>query len=167
LEKKQWLGETFIANKLFHEERTWPNPPLGTKPDLFIHKKVLEPLRRALGPGLDTVQGVPDVCLETYFDIHLVGKQGDGKTVTGDFQDGEETWKIKPIFAMHVFSSSEEMPSYGVSLQHESGYNVLMRVCIHIYLISLTIWIRKFKKNAFFIITTVILRCQKGCFVGF
>ena len=93
---------------------------------LYIHKKVLEPLRRALGPGLDTVQGVPDVCLETYFDVHLVGKQEDGTTITHTFQDGEEWWKMKPIFAMHVFSSSEEMPSYGVSLQHSSGYNVLM-----------------------------------------
>jgi len=124
--KKQWLGDTFIASKLFTEERTWPNPPANTKPDLFVHKKVLEPLRRALGPGLDTVQGVPDVCLETYFDIHLVGKQEDGTTMTHVFYDGEDCWKIKPIFAMHVFSSSEEMPSYGVSFQHESGYNVLM-----------------------------------------
>jgi len=126
LEKKQWLGEAFIANKLFNEEKTWPNPPPNAKPDLFVHKKVLGPLRRAIGPGLDTVQGVPDVCLETYFDIHLVGKQEDGSTTTHVFQDGEDTWKIKPIFAMHVFSSSEEMPSYGISLQHSDGYDVLM-----------------------------------------
>jgi len=125
IEKKRWLGETFIANKLFAEETTQAVPPSNTKPDLFIHKKVLEPLRRALGPGLDTVQGVPDVCLETYFDIHLVGKQG-GTTLTHIFRDGDETWKMKPIFAMHVFSSSEEMPSYGVSLQYSSGYNVLI-----------------------------------------
>jgi len=124
--KKEWLGDEFIANKLFHEERTWSNPPGNTKPDLFIHKKVLEPLRRAVGPGLDTVQGVPDVCLETYFDIHLVGKQEDGTTLTHSFQDGDEAWKVKPIFAMHVFSSSEEMPSYGISLQHTNGYTVLM-----------------------------------------
>lgn len=124
--KKEWLGDEFIANKLFHEEKSWTNPPGNTKPDLFIHKKVLESLRRAVGPGLDTVQGVPDVCLETYFDIHLVGKQEDGTTVTRSFQDGEESWKMKPIFAMHVFSSSEEMPSYGISLQCSSGYTVLM-----------------------------------------
>jgi hypothetical protein len=124
--KKRWLGEEFIANKLLHEEKMWSNPPANTKPDLFVHKKVLEPLRRAVGPGLDTVQGVPDVCLETYFDVHLVGKQEDGTTITHVFQDGEETWKMKPIFAMHVFSSSEEMPSYGISLQHSRGYNVLM-----------------------------------------
>ena len=124
--KKRWLGDDFIANKLFHEEKTWGTPPSSTKPDLFIHKKVLEPLRRALGPGLDTVQGVPDVCLETYFDVHLVGKQEDGTTITHLFEDGKETWKMKPIFAMHVFSSSEEMPSYGVSLQHSTGYHILM-----------------------------------------
>jgi hypothetical protein len=126
LAKKIWLGEEFIANKLLNEEETRSNPPPNTKPDLFIHKKVLEPLRRAVGPGLDTVQGVPDVCLETYFDVHLVGKQEDGTTISHVFQDGEESWKMKPIFAMHVFSSSEEMPSYGVSLQHSKGYNVLM-----------------------------------------
>ena len=32
---------------------------------------------------------------------------------------------------MHVISSSEEMPSYGISLQHSSGYNVLMPTDIH------------------------------------
>ncbi|OUD15674.1 MBL fold metallo-hydrolase [Thioflexithrix psekupsensis] len=125
-EKKLWLGDQFIADKLFLEQSLWPDPPSNTKPDLFIHKKVLEPLRRAVGPGLDTVQGVPDVRLETYFDIHLVGKQEDGTTITHIFQDGEESWTMKPVFAMHVFSSSEEMPSYGISLQYSRGYNVLM-----------------------------------------
>ncbi|EIJ44199.1 metal-dependent hydrolase, beta-lactamase superfamily III [Beggiatoa alba B18LD] len=125
-QKKAWLNGMFIADKLFHEQTLWANPPSNTKPDLFIHKKVLEPLRRAVGPGLDTVQGVPNVNLETYFDIHLVGKQEDGRTVTHTFQDGEESWVMTPVFAMHVFSSSEEMPSYGISLQHTSGYNVLM-----------------------------------------
>lgn len=125
-EKKQWLGKEFIADKLFLEQNVWPQPPSNTKPDLFIHRKVLEPLQRAIGPGLDTVQGVPDVSLETYFDLHLIGKQENGKTITHVFQDGESTWLMKPIFAMHVISSSEEMPSYGISLQHSSGYNVLM-----------------------------------------
>lgn len=124
--KKQWLGDEFIAEKLFLEQTIRPNPPGNAKPDLFIHKKVLDPLKRAVGPGLDTVQGVPNVCLETYFDIHLVGKQEDGRTITHVFQDGEDTWTMTPIFAMHVFSSSEEMPSYGISLQHSGGYNVLM-----------------------------------------
>ena len=125
-EKKRWLDNQFIADKLFLEQSLWPDPPANTKPDLFIHKKVLEPLRRAIGPGLDTVQGVPDVRLETYFDLHLVGKQEDGTTATYTFQDGDDSWLMKPVFAMHVFSSSEEMPSYGISLQHSKGYNVLM-----------------------------------------
>lgn len=124
--KKQWLGDQFIADKLFLEQNVWPVPPGSCKPDLFVHKKVLEPLKRAVGPGMDTVQGVPDVTIETYFDLHLVGKQEDGTTSSHVFEDGSETWKMTPIFAMHVISSSEEMPSYGISLEHSSGYNVLM-----------------------------------------
>jgi hypothetical protein len=124
--KKEWLGKEFIADKLFLEQEWWSGPPGNAKPDIFIHRKVLEPLKRAVGPGLDTVQGVPNVSLETYFDIHLIGKQVDGQTKTQVFQDGDGEWTITPIFAMHVISSSEEMASYGISLQYSAGYNVLM-----------------------------------------
>lgn len=124
--KREWLGDQFIADKLFLEEQWWPKPPENAKPDLFIHRKVLEPLKRSLGPGLDTVQGVPNVTLETYFTIHLIGKQENGETRIYTFQDGDGSWAIKPIFAMHVISSSEEMASYGISFLHSSGYNVLM-----------------------------------------
>lgn len=124
--KKEWLGDEFIADKLSRQEWQEIPPPSNTKPDIFIHKKVLEPLRRAVGPGLDTVQGVPDVTLETYFDIHIIGKQQTGETKIHVFDDAGKKWKIKPIFAMHVISSSEEMASYGLSLEHSSGYIVLM-----------------------------------------
>ena len=123
--KKEWLGGQFIADKLFLEQEVWPTPPSNAKPDLFVHSKVLGPLRRAVGPGLDTVQGVPDVRLETYFNIQIIGKQESGETKKHVFQDGEEHWKMTPIFAMHVISSSEEMASYGISLEHDRGYNVL------------------------------------------
>jgi len=126
LAKKDWLGEQFIVDKLFLEAQWWPRPPENAKPDLFIHRKVLEPLRRAVSPGLDTVQGVPNVTLETYFNIHLIGKQEAGQVETWRFKDGEGEWTITPVFAMHVISSSEEMASYGISLQHSSGYNILM-----------------------------------------
>lgn len=124
--KKEWIGDQLIADKLFFEHEWWPSPPANAKPDLFIHRKVLEPLRRAVSPGLDTVQGVPNVNLGTYFDIHLIGKQEDGQTISHIFQDGDGEWTMTPVFAMHVISSSEEMASYGISLQHSSGYNVLM-----------------------------------------
>ncbi|MDM8546722.1 MBL fold metallo-hydrolase [Candidatus Venteria ishoeyi] len=124
--KKAWLGEQFIAEKLFLEQNLWTIPPASAKPDLFVHKKVLEPLKRAVGPGMDTVQGVPDVTIDTYFDVHTVGKQEDGTTTTHFFKDGEGRWKMTPIFAMHVISSSEEMPSYGISLEYSNGYTVLM-----------------------------------------
>jgi len=124
--KKEWLNGQFIADKLFLEQEWWPYPPENAKPDLFIHRKVLEPLKRAVGPGLDTVQGVPNVKLETYFNIRLIGKQEDGQTNSHVFRDGGGTWTMTPIFAMHVISSSEEMASYGISLQHSSGYNILM-----------------------------------------
>jgi hypothetical protein len=124
--KQRWLSNQFIADKLFLEHDWWPVPPGNTKPDLFIHAKVLGSLKRAVGPGLDTLQGVPHVSLETYFDIHVLGKQEDGQTKSHEFQDGDGSWTLTPVFAMHVISSSEEMPSYGVSLQHSGGYNVLM-----------------------------------------
>jgi len=124
--KKQWLGDDLIADKLFFEHEWWPSPPANAKPDLYIHRKVLEPLKRAVSPGLDTVQGVPNVNLETYFNIHLIGKQEDGHTISHIFHDGDGEWRITPVFAMHVISSSEEMASYGISLQHSSGYNILM-----------------------------------------
>jgi len=124
--KTKWLNNQFIADKLFFEQEWWPIPPSNTKPDIFVHRKVLAPLKRAVGPGLDTLQGVPDVSLETYFDVHVLGKQDNGQTKSHLFQDGDGYWRLTPIFAMHVISSSEEMPSYGISLQHSSGYNVLM-----------------------------------------
>jgi hypothetical protein len=124
--KKEWINNQSLTDKLFLENESWPVPPSDTKPDLFVHKKVLSPLKRALGPGLDTLQCVPNVSLETYFDIHVLGKQADGKTKTHQFRDGDGYWTLTPIFAMHVISSSEEMPSYGISLQYSGGYNVLM-----------------------------------------
>jgi len=124
--KKDWLGDQPIADKLFFEREWWPGPPSKAKPDIFIHKKVLEPLKRAVGPGLDTVQGVPNVRLETYFDIHEIGKQENGETRTHIFSDGDGKWTMTPVFTMHVISSSEEMASYGISLQHSGGYYILM-----------------------------------------
>ncbi len=126
-EKKKWLADQFIADKLFLEQRLWAHPPANAKPDLFVHRKVLEPLERAIGPGLDTLQGVPDVTIHTYFDVHLLGKKENGLTSSHIFQDGNGgEWKMIPVFAMHVISSSEEMASYGICLEHSSGYNVLM-----------------------------------------
>ena len=128
--KKEWLAGQFIADKMFMNQKWWSGPPADAKPDIFVHRKVLEPLKRSVGPGLDTVQGVPNVRLETFFDIHVIGKQENGDTKTWDFHDGEAVWTITPVFAMHVISSSEEMASYGLSLEYSNDngrrYNILM-----------------------------------------
>jgi hypothetical protein len=124
--KTEWLQGTSITEKLFLEHDWWPIPPKNTKPDLFIHQKVLRRLKRAVGPGLDTLQGVHDVSIETYFDVHVIGKQDNGQTKRYDFEDRNGKWMLTPIFAMHVISSAEEMPSYGISLEHSSGYHILM-----------------------------------------
>ena len=47
--KQEWLNNQFIADKLFLESEWWPVPPANTKPDLFIHRKVLGPLKREIG----------------------------------------------------------------------------------------------------------------------
>jgi hypothetical protein len=124
--KTEWLQNIPITEKLFLEHDWWPVPPPNTKPDLLIHQKVLRQLKRAVGPGLDTLQGVHDVSLETYFDVHVIGKQDNGQTKRYEFEDSKGKWMLTPIFAMHVISSSEEMPSYGLILDHSSGYKVLI-----------------------------------------
>ena len=122
--KKEWLGDKFIIDRLIPYDES-PFPPSFAKPDLFVHPKVLVELRTALQPGLDTMQGVPFVKLETYFNIVPIGRNAEGVRVTYEFHDRERTWKMTPVFAMHVVSASEEMPSYGISLEDSDGKFVL------------------------------------------
>lgn len=118
--KKEWLGDRNVMEKLCFEQREWSEPPDYAKPDLFIHEKVLSGLRKATGPGLETLQGVPNIRLETYFNIETIGKTENGY-VRKFFQDGAKKWELTPIFAMHVISSSEEMASYGLKLKCVEG----------------------------------------------
>jgi hypothetical protein len=123
--KKDWCGDRFVVDKLI-ELGEKPFPPDFAKPDLFVHPKVLIDLRAAVRPGLDTMQGVSYVRLETYFNIIPVGKDPEGHRVSHRFQDGKREWKMTPVFAMHVISATEEMPSYGLTLEATDGTYVLL-----------------------------------------
>ncbi len=123
--KKEWCGEKFVVDKLI-ELGEKPFPPDFAKPDLFVHPKVLIDLRAAVRPGLDTMQGVSYVSLETYFNIITVGKDHEGHRLSHRFHDGSREWKMTPVFAMHVISATEEMPSYGLSMECSDGTYVLM-----------------------------------------
>lgn len=114
--KTEWLEGKFIITKLL-EKGSGCLPPEFTKPDLFIHPKVLTDVRFALQPGLDSLQGLPEVILETYFNVVPIGRGLDRAMGFHEFNDGSRVWKMTPIFSLHVLSSREEMPCYGIVLE--------------------------------------------------
>jgi ribonuclease BN (tRNA processing enzyme) len=113
--KEVWLeGKEIVAFLL--EEKNSYRPPEDAKPDLFVHTKVLGPLRTALAPGLNTLQWLPEIGLETYFNVIEMGDAGHHSN-SHTFKDGHRSWELTPIFVMHAIGSSEPMPCYGISLR--------------------------------------------------
>lgn len=123
--KAEWLDGKFIITKLLGKGAVCI-PPEFAKPDLFIHPKVLSDIRFALQPGLDSLQGVPEVMLETYFNVVPIGRGFDRVMGFHEFNDGSSVWRMTPIFSLHVLSSREEMPCYGILLETLDGSTFLL-----------------------------------------
>ena len=95
--------------------------PQEYKPDLFAHRNVIDELWRAAAPGLETLQGVMDVKLETYFTVH---QMIDNKLYS--MKDGDRTWKFYTIVSTHVVSGTKLMPSYGLMIEGSDGKKIYM-----------------------------------------
>lgn len=115
-EKAKWLNGEFIADKIVNQKgKLRYKVPGHSKPDLYGHKDVLQELWQAAMPGLKTLQGVREVNLETYFNvISLIPNRAF------TFQDGERTWEIYTMLAVHIVSGDDIMPSYGLILETEN-----------------------------------------------
>lgn len=120
--KLEWLKNSegksdLVAKRLSNGEQI----PAEFKPDLFGHISVLNELWSAARAGLETIQGVPNVNLETYFNVHLMA---DNKPLK--MQDGDRTWEIYTVVSVHVNAGYRQMPAYGLMLKSSDGKTVFM-----------------------------------------
>ena len=121
--KADWLKnpKTGEMDQLAHRLSDDEQVPSRFKPDLFGHKSVLNELWAAARPGLETIQGVPDVNLHTYFNVHYMR---DNRPLI--MPDGDRTWSIFTVSSVHVTAGYRQMPSYGLMLESSDHKVVFM-----------------------------------------
>jgi ribonuclease BN (tRNA processing enzyme) len=126
--KADWLknsaGEIeLVAKRLSNGEQI----PADFKPDLYGHRSVLNELWSAARAGLETIQGVPDVNLQTYFNVHFMEDNKAIRMADGQTSDGAERfWEIFTVVSVHVNAGYRQMPSYGLMLKSNDGKVVFM-----------------------------------------
>lgn len=87
--------------------------PADCKPDLLGQASVLDELWTAAAPGLSTIQGVPQVQLETYFQPQYL-KSNRNYTLN----DGAGQWTYYTVVTTHVVAGRDLMPSYGLMFEN-------------------------------------------------
>lgn len=95
--------------------------PDAAKPDLYAHAHVIPEIWATAKQGLDTLQGVPNVCLEDYFQVHTMV---DNNPIY--FKDEDRTWEIFTVVSTHVVAGMKLMPSYGLLFNCDDGQKVYM-----------------------------------------
>lgn len=89
------------------------------KPMMIGHREVLAELWKAAAPGLNTIQGLKEVKLETYFNVQPMISNVQ-KTII----DGKRTWIYYTIESTHVISGTASMPSYGLMFESSDGKRI-------------------------------------------
>lgn len=97
-----------ITDRLFRREKI----PADCKPDLWGHREVLDDLWDAAKPGLDTLQGVKNVSLETFFNQIVMSK-----SLEYQINDGEKSWIFYTVESTHVIGGTSYMPSFGLMFE--------------------------------------------------
>ncbi|MDH5716732.1 MAG: hypothetical protein OEZ22_03725 [Spirochaetia bacterium] len=121
--KAEWL-KNLNSKELDHVAKRLSNGeqiPAEFKPDLYGHKSVLNELWSAARPGLETLQGVTDVNLSTYFNVKYMQ---DNHPIV--IHDGERHWSIYTVTSVHVNAGYRQMPSYGLMLECSDGQILFM-----------------------------------------
>lgn len=95
--------------------------PAEYKPDLYCHEYVLDELWTAAKPGLQTIQGVPQVNLRTYFNV--MPMQDNHPVV---FHEEGCSWKLYTVTSVHVNAGYRQMPSFGLMFESSDGRVVFM-----------------------------------------
>jgi len=121
--KVDWLKNSLtgemdiVAKKLANGEQV----PAEFKPDLFGHRSVLNEVWSAARAGLETIQGVPDVNLQTYFNVNFMQDNKPMRMV-----DGERYWDIYTVVSVHVNAGYRQMPAYGLMMTSSDGKVIFM-----------------------------------------
>jgi len=114
--KNAWLeevtpGQLHVINAYLKKKM-----PDKYKPELFAHEHVLEEIWQAARPGLNTLQGMRNVNLATYFKVQSM----DDDTIKR-IKDGDRTWKFYTVNSTHVISGMGKMPSFGLRFECSDG----------------------------------------------
>lgn len=90
--------------------------PDNCKPVLMAHEDVLKDVWPAARPGLETLEGIENVSLETYFKVAPLTKDS-----AIEFKDGDRIWIMKPIRSLHVVNDRDFMNSWGLTFEEKGG----------------------------------------------
>lgn len=93
--------------------------PNSCKPTLIGHREVLKSLWESAAPGLNTLQGVDNSTLSTFFEVVPMGN-GLKQTI----KDGDREWIYYTIESTHVVGGMEHMPSFGLMFECSDGQKV-------------------------------------------
>lgn len=117
--KNAWLeevtpGKLHVVNAYLKHKM-----PDKYKPELYAHEHVIEEIWQAARPGLNTLQGMMNVRLGTYFNV----KSMDNDTIKR-VKDGDRTWKFYTVNSTHVISGMGKMPSFGLRFECSDGQKI-------------------------------------------
>jgi ribonuclease BN (tRNA processing enzyme) len=99
-----------VTDRLYKKDKI----PSNCKPDIWGHREVLDSLWDAARPGLDTLQGVKNVTLETYFNPIIMSK-----SMEYQITEEETHWNFYTVESTHVIGGTSYMPSFGLMFESE------------------------------------------------
>lgn len=99
-----------VTDRLYKKEKI----PSNCKPDIWGHREVLDSLWDAARPGLDTLQGVKNVSLETFFNPIVMSK-----SMEYQIQENDTNWVFYTVESTHVVGGTSYMPSFGLMFESE------------------------------------------------
>ncbi len=92
--------------------------PDSHKPIMLGDRTVLDELWEASRPGLNTLQNVRNVSLETYFNVIPMGQESQFR-----IKEGHRVWEFYTVQSTHVIGGTKHMPSFGLFFSLLDGNN--------------------------------------------
>jgi L-ascorbate metabolism protein UlaG (beta-lactamase superfamily) len=113
--KNKWLAGESVTAKVEREQM-----PGSCKPLLIGHQDVLRDLWHTARAGLETLEGIRNVSIDTYFDVVSLD---DKSQLTYKEKNGVE-WNLYTVISVHVLAGSGIMNSYGLMFEGTNGRKI-------------------------------------------